>query len=68
MTLTEITQGLEKAVASIDSKRTAVASAEKALANAQNGYNEAMQVVKDLHKAYTDFMGGVLTNFGQLHK
>lgn len=68
MTLSEITKGLETAVAAVDGKRVAKAEAEQKAAEAGAAYEATLSKVRELHAAYSEFMGNILTNFGKVHK
>lgn len=67
-TLSNITKGLEVAVAAVDGKRKAAEDAAKVAADAQVAYQGALDLVKTLHAQYSDFMRDILTNFGQIHR
>lgn len=67
MTLSEITRGLEAAVAAVDVTRAAKEEAAKKAALTASDYEASLTQVRELNTQYTEFMKNILTNFGQVH-
>lgn len=67
VTLSDITKGLESAVASVSGKKARLDEAKKVAAAAEADYLASLDAVRSYHAQYSDFMKNILSGFGQMH-
>lgn len=66
-TLSDITKGLEAAVASVDGKKATLDQAKKVAATAEADYLASLTAVRNFHTQYTEYMKNILSGYGQMH-